>query len=43
MAAEQAATANRLGLLNIDSGCFFIIMIASLMVKYCFGCVADKV
>jgi hypothetical protein len=37
IAAAQAATVSRFGVLNIDGGCLFIIMTSSLMVIYCFG------
>ena len=37
IAAAQAATASRFGVLNIGGWCLFIIMITSLMVNYCYG------
>jgi hypothetical protein len=34
IAAAQAATVSRFGVLNIDAGCLFIIITTSLMVNY---------
>jgi hypothetical protein len=37
IAAAQAATVSRLGVLNIDGWCLLIIITTSLMVNYCYG------
>tara|TARA_A100001015_G_C14438140_1_gene499392 strand:- start:349 stop:525 length:177 start_codon:yes stop_codon:yes gene_type:complete len=37
IAAAQATTVSRFGVLNIDGWCLLIIITTSLMVNYCFG------
>ena len=43
IAAVQAATASRLGVLNIDGWCLLIIITTSLIVNYCYGLLLLKV